>query len=164
VWQLCRVPYCPGSPTPYLPPMSSNYSKFKKSTTDKEKSHARQITIGHSICFVLPCTDSNLRPFTAVVRHFKPPLPRCARSDLPILTHVHPSFGHEQAMRVYQASLLLPSIISPPYQAFRWVKGVQEPPLNSPRPKTLVLFTSYQKAILEIDKKTMKKQDSCTLR
>ena len=130
--------------------MSSNFSNFQKSTTkkEKEKSNARQITIGHSICFVLPCTDSNLRPFTAVVRHFKLPLPRCARPDLPILTHLHPSFGHEQAMRVYQASLLLPSVISPPYRAFRWVRGVQGPPQNSPRLKTLVLFTSYQKAIL----------------
>jgi hypothetical protein len=128
--------------------MSSNFSNFQKSTTEKEKSHARQITIGHSICIVLPCTDSNLRPFAAVVRHFKLPLPRCARSDLPVLTYLPPSFGHEQAMRVYQASLLLPSVISPPYRAFRWVTGVQGPPQNSPRRKTLVLFTSYQKAIL----------------
>ena len=133
-----------------LPSMCSNFSNFHKSTTEKEKtkSHARQITIGHSICFVLPCMDSNLRPFTAVVRHFKLPLPRCARSDLPILTHLHPSFGHKHAMRVCQASLLLPSVISPAYRAFQWVRGVQGPPQNSPRLKTLVLFTSYQKAIL----------------
>jgi hypothetical protein len=96
----------------------------------------------------LPCTDSNLRPFTAVVGHFRLPLPRCTRSDLPILTQLHPSFGHEQAMRVYQASLLLPPVISTPYRAFRWVRGVQGPPQNSPRPTTLVLITSYQKAIL----------------
>ena len=107
------------------------------------------IRLPSGIAFVLSCTDSNLRPFTAVVRHFKLPLPRCARSDLPIMTHLHPSFGHEQAMRVYSASLLLPSVISPPYRAFRWVRGVQGPPQNSPRPKTLVLFTSYQKAILD---------------
>ena len=132
--------------------MSFNFSNFQKPTTEKKekKSHARQITIGHSICFALPCTDSNLRPFTAVVRHFKLPLPRCARSDLPIMTHLHPSFGHEQAMRVYSASLLLPSVISPPYRAFRWVRGVKGPPQNSPRPKTLVLLTSYQKAFLGV--------------
>ena len=130
---------------PLAAPDVLQFLQFPKSTTEKEKekSHVRQITIGHSICFVLPCTDSNLRPFTAVVRHFKLPLPRCARSDLPILTHLHPSFDHEQAMRVYQASLLLPSVISPPYRAFRWVRGVQEPPQNSPRPKILFLFTAY---------------------
>ena len=55
-------------------------------------------------------------------------MPRCARSNLPILTHLHPSFGHEQAIRVYQASLLLPSVISPSYRASQWVRGVQGPP------------------------------------
>jgi hypothetical protein len=34
--------------------MSSNFSNFQKATTEKEKekSHAHQITIGRSICFV----------------------------------------------------------------------------------------------------------------
>jgi hypothetical protein len=34
-------------------------------------------------------------------------------------------------MRVYQTSLLLPSVISPSYRAFRWVRGVQgSPPMT----------------------------------
>jgi hypothetical protein len=117
----------------------------------EKKSHARQITIGHSICFVLPYMDSNLRPFTAVVRHFKLPLPRCAPSDLPNLTHLHPSFGHEHAMRVCQASPLLPSVISLAYRASRWVRAQGGPGTPSKQPSSqnaLVLFTAYQKAIL----------------
>ena len=131
--------------------MSPNFPQFPKLTTEKKekKTDACQITMMYSSCCVMPCTDNNVWPLTAVVRHFKLPLPRCARLDLPILTHLHPSFGHEQAIRVYQASLLLPSVISPPYRAFRWVRGVQGPPQNRPHLKTLVLFTSYQKAILE---------------
>ena len=111
---------------PLAAPDVLQFLQFPK-INHRKKSQARQITIGHSICFVLPCTDSNLRPFTAVVRHFKLPLPRSARSDLPILTHLHPSFCHEQAMRVYQASLLLPSVISPSYRASRWVRGSRDP-------------------------------------
>ena len=132
--------------------MSPNFPQFPKLTAEikKKKLMPVQITMMYSSCCVMPCTDSNVWPFTAVVRHFKLPLPRCARSDLPIMTHLHPSFGHEQAMRVYSASLLLPSVISPPYRAFRWVRGVQGPPQNSPRPKTLVLLTSYQKAFLGV--------------
>jgi hypothetical protein len=53
-------------------------------------------------------------------------LPGCARSDLQVLTHQHPSFGHEQTMRVYQASLLLSSVISLSYRAFRWVRGSRD--------------------------------------
>jgi hypothetical protein len=134
--------------------MSSNFSNFQKSTTEKEKetSHARQITIGRSNCFVLPCTDSNLRPFTAVVRHFKLPLPSgCVRSDFPILTHLHPSFGHGQAMRVYQASLLFPSVMHNKVhhtERFGGSGGSRDPLKTALVPKPLVLFTSYQKAIL----------------
>ena len=120
----------PGSPdVAQFPPISKiNHRK-------KRKPDACQITMMYSSCCVMPCTDSNVWPFTAVVRHFKLPLPRCARSDLPILTHLHPSFGHEQAIRVYQASLLLPFVISPPYRAFRWVRGVQGPPQTALVPK-----------------------------
>jgi hypothetical protein len=130
---VCRVPYHqegPGSPdVAQFPPISRIDHRKQKKTV------ACQIIMMYSSCCVLPCTNSNVWPFTAVVRHFKLPLPRCARSDLRILTHLHPSFGHEQTMRVYQASLLLPSVISPPYRAFRWVTGVRlkQPSSQTPR-------------------------------
>jgi hypothetical protein len=128
-------------------------SKNQSPTKKKKNLMLVRLPFGHSVCFVLPCTDSNFGPFTAVIKPFKLLLPRCTRSDLPILTHLHPSFGHEQAMRVYQA--LIPTaaiwhkstIPSVSWVRGQWAKLIiihyyrSRVPSNSPRPKTLVLFT-----------------------
>jgi hypothetical protein len=55
---IARVPSASFNVLQFLQFPQINHRKRNK------KSHARQITIGHSICFVLPCMDSN--PFTAV--------------------------------------------------------------------------------------------------
>jgi hypothetical protein len=54
--------------------------------------------------------------------------------------------GHESLPSIPTAPIYHKSIIP----SVSVGQGVQGPPQDSPRPKILVLFTSYQKAILEV--------------
>jgi hypothetical protein len=55
-----------------FPPLSP---KYQKSTTEKKKPQARQITMWCSNCCLMPCTGNNVRPSrrSLLVRHIKQP-------------------------------------------------------------------------------------------
>ena len=139
-FNIARVPSASFIVLQFLQFPQIDHRKRKEKISCSSDYHRAQLL------FCLVVHGQQLRPFTAVVRHLKLPLPRCARSDLPILTHLHPSFGHGSLPSIPTAPICHKSTI-PSVSVGQRGPGT---PSNSPRPKTLVLFTSYQKAILDV--------------
>ena len=133
-----------------LPSMCSNFSNFQKSTTEKEKKLVL-FRLRRGLAIVGSCrawtTTNGLLRRSLDTSNYHPSKMRAVRSpdSAPSTPLIWSCVG--------QGSL--PSIPIVPIchncntPSVSLGQGVQGPPQNSPRSKTLILFTSYQKPILQ---------------